>query len=322
MKSKIDLEKIVTVIDWLTGYMGYDFKDPTKIDEVVKSANINYLQKKWESVRENVTMLFGNQGRQAIVLKKFNKISETILFSFSAIFILSLFVKIPVLMLLVFNPLALVVFMTLVVMRAIFKYKTRKKLKEIREIHVKKLQKISRVIQDLIFYLCDQIRLIQGNPKKYKIKINDPDYHGITIVGKPGFFGLDYYAAVPSILGAIGSKAKHYTKIIDPWAHERETSQALFKANSKAKIKLLVPNTIGKKEGYQKTWKKIKMYARNISVSSMDIRNLKNRAIFTKERAWLAADKGWHTLVEVNDNKKAALEKSFDEKWKHAQPIV
>ena len=323
MASKADLSKIVSVISWLEGYVGHDFKDPAKIDEAVKSADLEYLSRGWKSVREDVEMIYAQQGRLSRTSGILKRISDSVMYVYFGTYVIAMLFKIQILMMLIFNPLFLIAVLAVTFLYPIVRYKTIKEIREKSGTYAKKLQKVKGVIQDLIFYLCEKIRIQEKDPKKFKIQISDPDYQGITVVGRPGLLASEYYTAVPSVIGAIVSKEKHYIKVVDPWATEKEAFEVLFKVNSKVKIKALIPDEIGKNKRFQKTWKTVEeKTAGNISLLSCDLNNLNNRVVITRKNAWRAEKKEWHTLVQVRDRKeKEALEKAFDEKWAKAHPI-
>ena len=324
MASEADLSKIVTIISWLDGYGGHNFKDPAKIDEAVKVADSKPLSRGWKSVRGDVEKIYAQQGRLSGILRIFKMVSDSIIYAYFAMYFLALMFNIQILKILIFNPLFLITILAITLIYPIAKYKIVKGIKEKSGTYAKTLQKIRGVIQDLIFYLCEKIRLEKKDPKKYKMQLNNPVYQGITVVGKPGFMGSEFYTAAPSIIGAIAPKAKNYIKVVDPWATEKETFETLVKVQPKVKIKILISDEIGKGKRFKKTWKEVKeRTAGNISVLSCDLNNLNNRIFITKKRVWRAAKKGWHTLVEVKDRKKKeAVEKSFDKKWDHAHSII
>jgi len=323
MASKADLSKIISVISWLNGYVGHDFKDPAKIDEAVKVADQEYLSRCWKSVREDVEMIYAKQGRPSGAIGIFKRISDAILFAYFGTYVVAMLFNIFILKMLIFSPLFLIAILAALLVHPILRYKATRGIKEKSGTYAKELQKVKGVIQDLIFYLCEKIRVQGKDPKKFKIELSDPDYRGITVVGKPGLIGSEYYTAIPSIIGALVSRAKHYIKVVDPWATEKEAFEALFKVNPKVKIKALIPDEIGKNKRFQKTWKTIEeKTAGNISLLSCDLNNLNDRVVITRKEAWRAEKKGWHTLVQVKDRReKEALEKAFDEKWAKAHSI-
>ena len=329
MASEADLSKIATVISWLDGYRGHDFKDPVKIDEVVKAVDLEPLSRGWKRIRRDVEKIYVQQKRQSNFLKIFRVASNLITFAYFAIYFLATLFYIPILMMLVYNPVLLITVLVAAILFPILKSKIVKKIVENSEIYSEKLPKIRDVIQDLIFYLCEKIRLEKKGSEKYKkkkyeMKVNSPDYRGITVIRTPGFFGGEYYTVAPSIVGAIVSKAKRYIKIVDPWATEKETFEALFSVDPKVKVKVLISDKVGAGKRFKKAWKNVKeRTAGNISFLSANLGDLKDRVVIAKKRVWRATGKGWHTLVEVKDRKKKkALEKSFDKKWDHAHPIV
>jgi hypothetical protein len=328
MTSKADLTKIATVISWLDGYRAHDFKDPAKIDEAVKAADLKYLSRGWKSVREDVKKIYAQQGRLSGILRISKMVSDSIIYVYFAMYFLARMFNIQILMILIRSPLFLISILAITLIYPIFKYKTVKGIREKSETYAKRLPKIRDVIQNLIFYLSEKIRQEKDpekyKKKKYEIQVNNPDYQGITVIRKPGFFGGEYYTVTPSIIGAVVSKAKRYIKVVDPWATEKETFEALIRVPSKVKIKVLIPDKTGEDKRFKKTWKNVKeKTAGNISLLSSDLSDLKDRVVITKKRAWRAAKREWHTLVEVKDRKKkVALEKSFDEKWGHAHAIT
>ena len=82
MASETDLSKIVRVIHWLDGYHGYDFKDSVKIDEAVKTTNLEPLKKSWKSVREDVEKIYIQQKHLSNPLRTFKKIREILVLTF------------------------------------------------------------------------------------------------------------------------------------------------------------------------------------------------------------------------------------------------
>ena len=329
MTSKADPTKITTVISWLDGYRAHDFKDPVKIDEAVKVAGLEHLRRGWKRIRTDVEKIYVQQKRQSNFLKMYKMASNAIMFAYFAIYFLARMFYIQALWVLIFSPWLLITVLASIIILPILRYRTMKKIAENSETYAVKLPKIRDVIQDLIFYLCEKIRLEEKDPKKYRkrkyeMQVNNPDYQGITVIRTPGFFGGEYYTVAPSTFGAIVSKAKHYIKVVDPSATEKETFEALVRVPSKVKIKVLIPDKTSEDKRFKKTLKNIKeKTAGNISFLSSDLGDLKDRVVITRKTVWRATGKEWHTLVEVKDRKKkVALEKFFDEKWGHAHPIT
>lgn len=329
MASEADLSKIATVISWLDGYRAHDFKDPVKIDEAVKVADLDPLRRGWKRIRTDVEKIYVQQKRQSNFLKMYKIASNSIMFAYFAVYFLARMFHIQTLWMLISSPWLLITILAAIIILPILRHRTMKKIAENSETYSGKLQRIQEVIQDLIYYLCEKIRLEEKDPKKYKkrkyeMQVNNPDYQGITVIRKPGFFGGEYYTVAPSIVSAIVSKAKRYIKVVDPWATEKETFEALVRVPSKVKIKVLIPDKTGEDKRFKKTLKNIKeKTAGNISFLSSDLGDLEDRVVITEKRVWHATGREWHTLVEVKDRKKKdALEKSFDKKWDHAHPIT
>jgi len=329
MASKADLTEIATVISWLDGYRAHDFKDPAKIDEAVKVADLEPLSRGWKRIRRDVEKIYVQQKSQSNLLRMFKIASNSIMVAYFAIYYLASIFYIQPLLVLISSPWLLIIILVAIILFPILRYKTIKKIAENSETYAGKLPIIRDVIQGLIFYLSEKIRLEEKDPDKYKkknyeIQVNNPDYQGITVIRQPGFFGREYYIVTPSVIGAVVSKAKSYIKVVDPWANEKELFEALIRVPSKVKIKVLIPDKTGEDKSFKKAWKNLKeKTAGNISLLACDLNNLNNRVVITKKGAWRAAKREWHTLVAVKDRKqKEALEKSFDKKWNHARPII
>ena len=326
MAYEFDMGKISRIISWIDGYRGYVFKDPEDIDEAVREADFKPLSRCWMTVREDVKEIYSQQGRLSNALRMLRMASNMVLFLYLAIYLLATMFNVQAFKILALNPVFLIAILGLTFLYPVFKYRKIKEIKERSksETYAKRLQRIRRAVQDLIFHLCEEIRSERRDPNKYKMQLSVPDYQGIVVVRSPGVFGSEYYTVIPSVLGAVLSRAKRYIKVVDPWATEREIFAALLKVSSKVKIKALIPDEIGENKRFKQTWRKVKeKAAENIDILSYDLNKLNNRIVITEKKAWLAARREWYTLVEVKDRKKRdALEASFDEKWKRAHPVI
>lgn len=323
MGLETNLRELARVIGWIDRYHGYRFEDPMKINAAIETTNLSYLRRSWKKIREDVEKIYVQQKQLSDALNIFRIIREILIFASFTIYVLSMIFKVQVIQTWIGFPLVMIT-MVAIFTFPFFKHKMVKKIRENNKAHVERLQKIRNVTQDLIFYLCEKIMLEKQNPKKYKMKVSYPNYYGVLVVKKPGFFGREYYEVVPSVIGMITSKGRRYIRIVDPWAYDEETFISLAKAHPTVKIKMLTSKKTGENKRFQRACKKMDaVRPGKFDVAACDLSNLDSRVIIAPNRLWRTTERSWHTLVEVKDyGQKEALKKLFDEKWNAANPIL
>ena len=322
MASKDEAHDITTAITYLSGYLMSEYGDPKKIDNVIKEADSKYLSRIWTKIQDDVEKIYVVREKQTRTLRTLKTISDATVFSYFGSYALSILL-IPELQLLIINPYTLVIVLFFALLHPIYKFLRRGQIEGKIEKEDRKLSKINEIIQDLIYHLCDKIRLEKKNPKKYKIKLESPDYQGIMVIGKPGLLGGEHYTAFPAIVGSIVAKAKDFIKVVEPWATEKEVFESLFKLGRRVKIKVLISDEIGESTRFKRTWGSIKGKTMgNYEVLSTELGEFIYRLVITKNRTWKAEKKEWESLKEVkNRREKEKLVKTFDQKWKKGHLI-
>ena len=323
MSSKDDASCIVTAISYLSGYLRSEYQNPAKIDELLETAGAGHLRTDWQSVRKDLEEIYLEQKRASRILSALKTVSDAAIYAYFGSYVLAILFNIIELKILIINPFALAVVVVVAVSYPIYKQLKKGSIERASLVYVRKSRRVRDLMQDLILLVCNKLRIEKKDPRKYRMKLDEPDYRGIMVIGKPSFFGGDYYTAFPSIVGAVATRAKEYIKVVEPWATEKEVFESLFKLDPSMQIKVLISDEIGESERFRKTWSTVREQAvGNFQVLCCKLDELSYRLIITKSEAWRATGKEWETLVDVKDlEKKQALEKAFDEKWKDAQPI-
>ena len=322
MPSKDEAGDLATAINYLSGYLMNEFSDPKTIDSAVKGTKSDYLNRTWNRIREDVEKIYIERETQTRTLRMLKTVSNAAIMSYFGSYVISVLL-IPQLQLLIIHPFTLGIVLLLGMLHPIYKFVKRRKIEEVRGKETGGLGKIDEIIQVLIFHLCDKIRLENKNPRQYKLKLENPDYKGIMVIGKPGLLGGEHYTAFPAIIGAIVAKAKDYIKIVEPWATEKEVFESLFKLGRRVRIQVLISNEIGESRRFRRTWGTIRdRKARNYEVLSTELGELNYRLAITKHKLWKAEKKEWESLKEVKSRKeKEKLEKAFNQKWKEGKSI-
>jgi len=311
------------VISWIDQYRGEDFQNPAKIDETVKRTGLKPFGRFWKDVREVVEKIYAQQGPLSKNLQRSKLAIDSFIIAFFGLWVVAVIFSVESLQTLLFNQLSLITVLALVTLYTVFRATTMRKIKENSNAFSQD-SKIRSAVQNMIYYLCERLRLEKEDPKKCLMQLHYPDYYGITNVGKAGALGRKHYSAIPSVFDAVVSKAEKYIKAVECWAEERQAFESLLRVSPKVKIQVLIPDKLVGDKIFQSTCKKvIGRIPGKILVQACDLGDLNDRIVITKNKVWRTKGREWHTLVEVEEpDKRRGLEKSFDEKWSNAHVVV
>ncbi|MEM2122521.1 MAG: hypothetical protein QXE79_02680 [Candidatus Bathyarchaeia archaeon] len=283
------LQELTKIIEWLNGFSeGIPFI-PSRIEMVpIVLERSPILRRIWRRIHSYVDDLNERTKVQGLVLK---------LFEFMPIGIALMFISLSLL-----NPHSIfgipvhftIFLFGLLVGSMIVRESIAKKIKKYCLEHETETSKVRQAIQDIILYLCNEIRTNGLSTANFKMKMRQPEYFGIRVI-RYSMLSRSYIV-IPSVLGALSSRAKAAIKLIAQ-SLDAEIISVLQRIPANIHVTLILSKKEGK--GYEKliaTMKKSHGTSLDVIYSEIGKEKL---IILDGVSVWKCRGGDWSNLQEI-----------------------